>query len=283
MALGVLSLLTQALTACGPSSVSVQAPKVDAGSCQSHGQTFPASCCNAAGGGRDFTQPGCSQPEGNTDVQAAANLYKSGVQATKLNLDQADEKIGNSTGIKSEGLSSDAIVGAPGGNEPVVGAGADGTAVLASDMIASGPKKVAGSGGARHAPAAGGMGALGSDATMKPVIDPSLIREEVASNTAGTQYTSGGGGPAKKGSGSDDVWGNKGRSPAAADTKEITLHGSTLPTMLSADPNDYFSRIKADDSLFKKVHDRYYEKAVSWARKDMNARDIPIDPKMIKQ
>lgn len=49
-------------------------------------------------------------------------------------------------------------------------------------------------------------------------------------------------------------------------------HDENYPTMLSADPEDYFSRIREVENIFEKVHKRYRNKSVQWAEDDLKRK-----------
>lgn len=241
--------------------------------------------CGGGGGGVGDIQfpPQCgAQPQpncGNTadgGVVAENNLGFDAVQRAGIGLDSLTEQSGgkNNTvaGAGAESVAATAAAGEPDGTEKKKSGKPEPEGKIAGITP---PSTRASAGSASDASGAGGSGALPGFSNGNT--GPTTTAAATAANTSvdranaadeNETYSAGGGRrPSKRGS---NLFGMPGGGVAPSDAQTTAMEfGARGPSgenpLGSADPDDYFSRIGVDWSLFKIVERRYQEKANGWA------------------
>ena len=100
---------------------------------------------------------------------------------------------------------------------------------------------------------------------------PKAVSEKDSLNpaVAGATYGGGRGGGGDSGAGANPFSFGNSDAGAAQAGGELGFAGKVVNANGTGDPENYFSLIGRDESLFKKVNARYVQKSFSWIREDL--------------
>lgn len=246
---------------------SVQAP-VYPPSCFLYGSTLTgaqATTCCVDGAPRNPLPTGCPRPPGTTPAMATMSSFNSAAATARQALAVADGFEGKgSVGKNNLAAATADTTAAKSDMNPIQGSGAG------IEKFGSGMKNKGGGSGGDGGAYSGSGGSLGgfADLSTKPAGDANTQAATAMVGGDTSSLPSGSGSGGRRGGGLDVDGFGSGLASANGTLDMGRAPSSEDGPMAGLDPEDYFTRLKAMDNLFKVVERRYGEKAKSWALRD---------------
>ncbi|MCM2279628.1 MAG: hypothetical protein NDJ89_16255 [Oligoflexia bacterium] len=263
-------------------------------SCYIFGQTLygahATDCCEKNGSGVWVPKPSASQPAGRCPsapglaaVTTAMNTFQEAVNVGRSGVESA-RRLENHAEVSKNSRIAAATAAQPKGGEVKktdgpIAAGELGELVGSSSGGGAYPGSAGGGGGGLGGGGSGsGLSDVRTSAAPRVQTEPEMVRNP---DTASGGYTGGGGGGGAVGGAGfgrgSGIWdslaggaglGGNGVEGGAPKSMTFGRDPASMNAMGSADPEDYFSRVKPGDSIFKVVERRYTSKAQNWALSD---------------
>lgn len=260
------------VSACGGgSTASVGSANPGAGACPAGIGGEPTACCDS--NGNPLSPPPSGVSGCNTQTIASGPIADTGAKGVSsaggatTDIGSAQQLVG---GEAATGMGGQ-YAGATAGGQT---SGTIASLVPSAASLGSNPTSLnSGSGGNGGSGGAGSASGLDTSAlaTAAAAPDPSSGSPSVSGATAGAApYGSGhaGRGTLPNGAHSTGFQFGNGSGLDGAGATDFALGNSNagnVGSMVGGDPEDYFTRIGLEDSLFKKVERRYHDTSMKWA------------------